>query len=109
MRQTIREIEVNVAYRWFVGYDLFEKIPHAKEKHGMRYTQLRGLLKMQAALTFACMNLKKRANWKHRRGSSPPYFPRHSSCHPYVNRTAPQWIFLCPRVYLIILVIELLR
>jgi transposase len=38
----------------------------AKEKHGMRYTQLRGLLKvkMQAALTFACMNLKKLANWK---------------------------------------------
>lgn len=28
MRQTIREIEVNVAYRWFIGYDLFEKIPH---------------------------------------------------------------------------------
>ena len=28
MRQTIREIEVNVAYRWFIGYDLFEKVPH---------------------------------------------------------------------------------
>ena len=28
MRQTIREIEVNTAYRWFIGYDLFEKIPH---------------------------------------------------------------------------------
>ncbi len=28
MRQTIREIGVNVAYRWFIGYDLFEKIPH---------------------------------------------------------------------------------
>jgi len=28
MRQTIREIEVNNAYRWFIGYDLFEKIPH---------------------------------------------------------------------------------
>ena len=40
----------------------------AKEKHGMRYTQLRGLLKvkMQAALTFACMNLKKLARWGHR-------------------------------------------
>jgi len=39
----------------------------AKEKHGMRFTQLRGLLKvkMQVALTFACMNLKKLANWKH--------------------------------------------
>ena len=40
----------------------------AKEKHGMRYTQLRGLLKvgMQAALTFTCMNLKKLARWGHR-------------------------------------------
>jgi len=28
MRQTIREIEVNVAYRWFIGYGLTEKIPH---------------------------------------------------------------------------------
>lgn len=28
MRQTIREIEVNNAYRWFIGYDLFEPIPH---------------------------------------------------------------------------------
>lgn len=28
MRQTIREIETNVAYRWFLGYELTEKIPH---------------------------------------------------------------------------------
>lgn len=28
MRQTIREIEVNVAYRWFLGYSISEKIPH---------------------------------------------------------------------------------
>ena len=28
MRQTIREIEVNVAYRWFLGYSLTEKVPH---------------------------------------------------------------------------------
>ena len=31
MRQTIREIEVNVAYRWFLGYSLTEKIPHITE------------------------------------------------------------------------------
>jgi IS5 family transposase len=37
----------------------------AKEKHGMRWTTLRGLkkLSMQAMLTFASMNLKKMANW----------------------------------------------
>jgi hypothetical protein len=36
-----------------------------KEKHGMRWTTLRGLekLSMQAMLTFATMNLKKLANW----------------------------------------------
>ena len=32
----------------------------AKVKHGLRYTQLRGLAKvtMQVTLAFACMNLK---------------------------------------------------
>jgi len=36
-----------------------------KEKHGMRYTQLRGFarVKAEAGLRFACMNLKKLANW----------------------------------------------
>lgn len=28
MRQTIKEIEVNNAYRWFIGYDIGEEIPH---------------------------------------------------------------------------------
>lgn len=28
MRQTIKEIEVNMAYRWFLGYNMTEKIPH---------------------------------------------------------------------------------
>ncbi|MBD8071553.1 transposase, partial [Bacillus sp. PS06] len=37
----------------------------AKDKHGMRWTTLRGLkkLSMQAMLTFVAMNLKKMANW----------------------------------------------
>lgn len=39
-----------------------------KEKHGMRYTHLRGIakIKMEAMLTFSCANLKKIANhlWK---------------------------------------------
>jgi len=45
----------------------------AKEKHFMRYTHYRGLakLRMQALLTFACMNLKKLAKWKKRRGMFP--------------------------------------
>lgn len=38
----------------------------AKEKHGMRYTNYRGLskIKMEISLLFSCMNLKKIANWK---------------------------------------------
>ncbi len=42
----------------------------AKVKHGMGMTQLRGLQKvtMQVTLTFACMNLKKLATWKFRKG-----------------------------------------
>lgn len=28
MRQTIKEIEVNVAYRWFLGLDFFDEVPH---------------------------------------------------------------------------------
>ena len=46
----------------------------AKEKHNMRYTQLRGKarLKTQTLLTFACMNLKKLASWKRKNGLLPP-------------------------------------
>lgn len=28
MRQTIKEIEVNIAYRWFLGFDIRDKVPH---------------------------------------------------------------------------------
>ncbi|MGQ9558136.1 MAG: IS1182 family transposase [Desulfurispora sp.] len=44
----------------------------AKEKHGMRWTTLRGLEKvsMQAMLTFAAMNLKKLATWLWKSGGS---------------------------------------
>ena len=38
----------------------------AKEKHSMRYTQVRGIERVKSTilLTFACMNLKKLAKWK---------------------------------------------
>lgn len=41
---------------------------YVKEKHGLRYTTMRGLQKvrMQVTLIFACMNLKKLAIGKHR-------------------------------------------
>ena len=28
MRQTIKDIEVNMAYRWFLGLDFYDKVPH---------------------------------------------------------------------------------
>lgn len=41
----------------------------AKEKHGRRYTQYRGLdkIKLELNLLFSCMNLKKLAIWKWRK------------------------------------------
>lgn len=45
----------------------------AKEKHGMRYTQYRGMekVRMELNLLFACMNLKKLATWLDRKGLIP--------------------------------------
>jgi len=51
-------------------YDIVKnKYADAKEKHGMRYTHLRSLAKMnmEVTLTFACMNLKKFANHRWQR------------------------------------------
>lgn len=50
MRQTMKEIEANVAYRWFLGLEMYEK----------------ARMEMKAGLTFACMNLKKLARMKQR-------------------------------------------
>lgn len=46
----------------------------AKEKHGMRYTQYRGLERVRDSviLTFACMNLKKLAKWKKKQLENTP-------------------------------------
>lgn len=38
MRQTIREIEVNLAYRWFLGLGMYEKAPHFST-FGKNYTR----------------------------------------------------------------------
>jgi len=38
MRQTIREIETNVAYRWYLGYGFEEEIPHFST-FGKNYTR----------------------------------------------------------------------
>lgn len=71
------------------GKDLYKKrgetiervFADAKEKHGMRYTHLRGLRKISHYLTllFACMNLKKIALWKKKQGTPPPVVPAFSA------------------------------
>lgn len=38
MRQTIKEIEVNVAYRWFLGLDMLDPVPHFAT-FGKNYTR----------------------------------------------------------------------
>ena len=38
MRQTIKEIEVNVAYRWFLGIEMLDKVPHFST-FGKNYTR----------------------------------------------------------------------
>ena len=38
MRQTIKEIEVNVAYRWFLGLDMYDPVPHFTT-FGKNYTR----------------------------------------------------------------------
>lgn len=38
MRQTIREIEVNMAYRWFLGLDFYDSVPHFST-FGKNYTR----------------------------------------------------------------------
>ncbi|MDL2295512.1 IS1182 family transposase [Lachnospiraceae bacterium OttesenSCG-928-E19] len=38
MRQTIKEIEVNVAYRWFLGLDMLDPVPHFST-FGENYTR----------------------------------------------------------------------
>ena len=38
MRQTIKDIEVNVAYRWFLGLDMLDPVPHFTT-FGKNYTR----------------------------------------------------------------------
>ena len=38
MRETIRQIQVNAAYRWYIGYDLNEPVPHFST-FGKNYTR----------------------------------------------------------------------
>lgn len=43
MRQTVKDIEVNVAYRWFLGLEMYDDVPHfstfGKTTHVVSKTQ----------------------------------------------------------------------
>lgn len=69
MRKTVKEIEVNVAYRWFLGLEMMDKVPNFST-FGKNYTQMIGKarMEMKVGLTFACMNLKKLAKMIARKG-----------------------------------------
>lgn len=28
LRQTVKEVDINIAYRWFIGYDIDTPVPH---------------------------------------------------------------------------------
>ena len=72
----------------------------AKEKHGMRYTNYRGLAKVTAetALRFACMNLKKLAKWKRKNGMLPPQYYKKSFIFNNIVRQTAKWFDFPPRI-----------
>ena len=76
MAEDIRHLPEGKEIYTMRGQTIERVFADAKEKHFMRYTQLRGLakLRMQTLLTFACMNLKKLASWKRKNGLLSPTF-----------------------------------
>lgn len=59
MRQTIKEIEVNVAYRWFLGLGLDEKVPHFTtygKNYVRRFAQVGLMEDIFAHILQACLN-----------------------------------------------------
>ena len=79
----------------------------AKEKHGMRFTHLRGLaqIKMEVTLIFSCMNLKKIANILWKRGKKNPLFHIYNSFN--INNSS-NFILKLPKGVFSILKIHLL-
>src|SRR5690606_3826279 len=52
MRQTIKEIETNVAYRWFLGYGFTEKIPQDRKSTRLNSSHVK--------ISYAVFCLKKK-------------------------------------------------
>ena len=60
MRQTMKEIEVNVAYRWFLGLDMLDPVPHFST-FGKNYT--RRLPKIQTFLSRSFQKILEKRGW----------------------------------------------
>lgn len=59
MRQTIKEIEVNVAYRWFLGLGLDDKVPHFTtygKNVSRRFVQVDLIEEIFTTILQACLN-----------------------------------------------------
>ena len=53
MRQTVKEIEVNVAYRWFLGLEMMYKVPHFSTFGFWSADQKRFVYSLKGILTYA--------------------------------------------------------
>ena len=61
MRQTIKEIEVNAAYRWFLGYDWNDPVPHFTtfgKNHSRRFESTDIFEKIFARILLEAVKLK---------------------------------------------------
>ena len=61
MRQTIREIEVNVAYRWFLGLDMLDPVPHFStfgKNYSRRFKDTDLFEQIFSKILEECMNYK---------------------------------------------------
>ena len=58
MRQTIKEIEVNLAYKWFLGLDITDKVPHFTT-FGKNYTESTRVVHQIAQAVHICTNVQK--------------------------------------------------
>lgn len=66
MRETIKRIETDVAYRWFIGYGFSEKVPHFStfsKNYERRFHDTDLFETIFYKILRQAMNLKKLANW----------------------------------------------
>lgn len=88
--ELIRKTEYHQRYYRLRSLTIERVFADAKEKHGLRYTRLKGKQKVQdeTLLVFACMNLKKMANWLSKTPSSFPIILDYLTLFHYKSRSS---------------------